>query len=164
VFITLCVGCSGPAVIAIEVDPIPGSGGREPALIALRQYVDMTRENNREGALVRDAALGVIARRADPTLSLWIRGGLRELLWTYESERRAAQMMEQYGHRDLTETIQPLRAVFERHGSATGLVQVVPFINQPSGAPVPIAAFVGYWGFFVTGVWIEEQGILTKLF
>lgn len=164
VFITLCAGCRGPAVIAIEVDPLPGTGGRAPALIALRQYVDMTGGNNREEALVRDTALGVIARRADPALSLWIRGGLRDLLWTYESEMRAAQMIEHYGHRDLTKTIQPLRAVLERYGAATGLVRVVPFINQPSGAPVPIAAFVGYWGFFVTGVWIEAQGILTKVF
>jgi hypothetical protein len=164
VFITLCAGCSGPAVIAIEIEPLPESGGGAPALIALRQYVDMTGENSREEALVRDSVLGVIARRADPALSLWIRGGLRELLWTYESESRAAQMIEHYGHRDLTKTIPPLRAVLERHGAATGLVQVVPYINQPSGAPVPIAAFVGYWGFFVTGVWIEEQGILTKVF
>jgi len=164
VFITLCTGCSGPAVIAIEVEPLPGAVGRASALIALRQFFDMTDENSRETALLRDTALGVIAKRADPALSLWIRGGLRELLWTYESELRAAQMIEHYGHRDLTKSIQPLRAVLDRYGDAKGLAQVVPYINQPSGAPVPIAAFVGYWGFFVTGVWIEEQGILTKIF
>ena len=164
VFITFCAGCSGPAVVAIEVEPLPRAGGRAPALVALRQYFDLAGGNHTEEALVRDTALGVIARRADPALSLWIRGGLRELLWTYESESRAAQMIERYGHRELTKTIQPLRAVLERHGSATGLVQAVPYINQPSGAPVPTAAFVGYWGFFVTGVWIEEQGVLTKVF
>lgn len=163
-FITLCEGCGGPAIVAIEVEDSQ-SESRPLRPVVLRQYFDLEARNRVEESLVRDSALAVTAKQVGSIPPLWIRGRLREVMWTYETTARAALMIEKYGRPDLAQTIGPLRAVFDRYGATVGLVKAQPYINRPSRAiQTPTAAFVGYWGYFVAEVWVEQGHELTRVF